>query len=238
MIFRRFSQLQARLILEKQDQLRNVEQDLIFFDEEDFLKSKTDNLARLDRRRRQNPEEREAREEIMRRAETVFTEYADLLTAAQRLASFGKPETHELESVQRYIYFTKPIVLSESNWIFQKRDDIVTLRESPRYPFNFAGGVFEWLVSMTHYSQIANSETTQTWLEWNDKVTRIAKASMWIVLLIIVEALFILPIYALSTVGNDVGKSIGILVSCAFVFALVLCGTPAKPHEILNSTAA
>lgn len=97
LIFRRFSQLQARLLLEKQDEIRQIEEDLLEMDEKDRDEDpivRGDNGERLRQgklftRYRRNQEEREKREAFFKKAETAYKEYAALVVAANQVSSLA-----------------------------------------------------------------------------------------------------------------------------------------------------
>lgn len=79
MIFRRFSQLQARLILEKQDELREMEEELADLDYADQEKEPRDSKkGRLNRRHRSDPAEAKARQELFQRIEKKYIEYCKM----------------------------------------------------------------------------------------------------------------------------------------------------------------
>ena len=57
-------------------------------------------------------------------------------------------------------------------------------------------------------------------------------------MLFIAPVFFVVPIYTLTKIGNNIGKSIEVLIAFPPTFAVVLlAATPAKPHEVLGSTA-
>lgn len=79
----------------------------------------------------------------------------------------------------------------------------------------------------------------QEWLKGNGRAEQTASVLISITMLLLIPILFILPIYALSKVGNNIGKSIGVLLAFALTFTGVLVvATPAKQHEVLGAAAA
>lgn len=79
----------------------------------------------------------------------------------------------------------------------------------------------------------------QAWLDANAETEKLADMSISGFMLLLVPILFVIPIYLLSEIGQDVAKSIGVLIAFALAFTSVLAaGTPAKPHEILSCSAA
>jgi len=73
MVYRRFGYVQARLLLEKQDELRRLEQKLDSYDKK-VQKARPINLMTLDLR----PEDAAQRKEIMDKLERKFCEYGKI----------------------------------------------------------------------------------------------------------------------------------------------------------------
>ena len=139
-LYRRFGYLQSRLLLEKQDVLRVLEDRLNKYDEEDRAESNTRELGL-------EPGEPNLREALLAEIETAFnaygkdnsstealTEFADtggrsatILTSSQQLMAANRPSASEYRSVCRYIEQNKPLVPRELEYIKHK-DDLVTLR--------------------------------------------------------------------------------------------------------------
>lgn len=243
---RQFRRVQARLILEKQDEMREIEEEIDSFDRADFMKpdkADRDPLLpwRLTRRRRQDPEEAKKRRELFERAEKKFKEYSDLVSAAQRLACFEKPAKYEHESVSDVVWQTLQVTASEMEWMLpENRHDLISLRGASEHAT--VGAVIEKTINKIKGSesfQRWNPQNMQQWLKANRVTEKLAGWCVNTFLVMLVPIMFVLPIYALSRIGNNIGKSIGVLLSFALVFTFFLTiGTPAKPHEILSGSAA
>ncbi|OCL06508.1 hypothetical protein AOQ84DRAFT_410867, partial [Glonium stellatum] len=122
-VYRRFGYLQARLLLDKQDDMRKLEEKLDEMDREDEgIQSKR--LITRDLKQ----QEAESRRELFKAIEEKFCEYAHILTAAQTLMAFNRPATSDYQSVANYIYNKKPVVEDEQTWIYCK-EDMITLRK-------------------------------------------------------------------------------------------------------------
>jgi len=76
MIYRRFGYLQARLLLEKQEQLRRLEWDLEFMDEKDKEAQSRDLVTLGDGDTGRAP----VRQELMQRIEEKFRDYGASIT--------------------------------------------------------------------------------------------------------------------------------------------------------------
>ncbi|KJX93698.1 hypothetical protein TI39_contig4268g00026 [Zymoseptoria brevis] len=259
MIFRQFTKLQARLILEKQDEMREIEDELYFYDRDDFLKLGApgdDPLKpdRLSRRLRVDPEEQKRRQEMMELAERKFKEYATLLEAARSMASYERPASYEIKNVLRFVLGTKPVRPVECNWILEQRD-LVTLRAARQHAA--IGFGTEWLLNKIrsrsaefaarfktqHTNDAPTAETlAKSQGQWIKENARSVQLASWFVaglLLLCVPLFFVVPILALSRVGGNIGQSIGVLTAFALVFTLLLSlGTSARPHEVLSCSAA
>ncbi|KAL9088937.1 MAG: hypothetical protein Q9165_005994 [Trypethelium subeluteriae] len=233
LVFRKFSSLQARLILEKQDEIRLLEEQIQQYDSDCKAKDiHGQSPRRIETRYRRNNAEASNRSEFFDRVERKFLEYA------HRLATLERPVKYEYKNVYRYIHQTKPVTAPESTYIDEPRD-LITLRRPGAHAH--IGGVVELALNRIKQATQRNGRnvTLQKWVQENVKSERLAGLFIAGVTFMIVPPLFVVPIYALSKVGDNIGKSIGILVAFAVTFTgLLLVGTPAKQHEILSSSAA
>ncbi|KAL9078791.1 MAG: hypothetical protein Q9157_002274 [Trypethelium eluteriae] len=242
MVFRRFSRLQARLILEKQDQIRLLEEEIDQCDDDDKLKDslQRENPSRLQTRYRYNAEEAEHRSKLFQRAEREFLEYAPekLLSAAHRLTTLERPIPYEYKNIFNYINTAKPVTRPEAAYI-EDHVDLVTLRGSGIQARTgcFIELALNLIKRATRIRE--NAVTMQAWARENAKSKRVAGIFITIVMFLIVPLLFVVPIYALYRVGNNIGGSIGILVASSLTFTgLLLVTTSAQQHEVLSSSAA
>lgn len=84
MIFRRFSHLQARLILQKQDEIRELEDELRESDLDDLAKMPPGQPSRrLTTRHRTDKTEADARKKLFDRLEQKFLQYGNVVTSPQ-----------------------------------------------------------------------------------------------------------------------------------------------------------
>ncbi len=111
MMFRRFRHFSARLILEKQDDIRIIETELRELDEADSSPTPDGKPSRKWKtRHRQDRREAEKRRKLFARAEKAYKEYADLLAAAQQLATLGAPRKYDSENVFKFVKEANPVV--------------------------------------------------------------------------------------------------------------------------------
>lgn len=138
MLYRRFGFLQARILLNKQDELRELEKDLDRMDKVDQRKDRS-----LLKSREKDDAENGRRKKLLYEIEEKFKEYsnslacppppwelilptAQLLTAARDIASFNRPPARDYVSVRSYFDEEAPLCNIES-YIYCK-EDIITLK--------------------------------------------------------------------------------------------------------------
>jgi hypothetical protein len=139
MMFRRFGYLQTRILLEKQEQLRRLEEELDFLDKTDH-DAKPRALRTLEDGKKDNTGERRV---LMRKIEKKFRDYgmvstpatrrvtefstATLVQAAQSLTHCNRPSSGEVNSVRNFINYRQPLVPSQQKFI-KCKEDLITLR--------------------------------------------------------------------------------------------------------------
>lgn len=125
--------------------------------------------------------------------------------------------------------------------------DLITLRASSAHAHvgafieSMLNRVKNWISSKAERVTGSSDKaiTLQEWLSENGKSEQLAGRFIATGMFFVVSTLFVVPIYALSVVGDNISKSISILVVSALTFtALMLVATPAKQHEVLSSSAA
>jgi len=136
MLYRRFGFLQSRLLLDKQDELRELENDLDRMDKVDYkkdptlLKSREKDDANTGRRKRLLVEIGDKFKDYgNRRSSLACTELkpiVQLLNAARDLATYHRPSSRDYSSVKSYFDEEAPVCNSES-YIYY-REDLVTLK--------------------------------------------------------------------------------------------------------------
>ena len=140
MMYRRFGFLQSRLLLEKQEQLRRLEESLDFLDRE----AKDANPRDLESFKDGKKEQSSDRRVLMRKIEKKFRDYgsselncplvlslnrptASLMQLAQSLTQCNRPSSYEQASLRNFINFRQPLVPSEQKFVNCK-EDLLTLR--------------------------------------------------------------------------------------------------------------
>lgn len=144
-IFRRFGLVQTRLLLEKQDEMRLLEDELMEMDVSD----------EETKSRRLHTRAFEPKRELLQTLETTYHEYgtadsgnipldnidhilAKLLCTAQQMMALNRPSSSDYESVVNYVCDRRPVVESEREWVLWK-EDMVTLRPGREHAWLDAG---------------------------------------------------------------------------------------------------
>ncbi|OCK77315.1 hypothetical protein K432DRAFT_304509, partial [Lepidopterella palustris CBS 459.81] len=236
MIYRRFGYLQARLLLDKQDEMRKLEKKLEEMDSEDF-ENKSKRLITRDLKKR----DAEPRQELFKAIEEKFCEYSNILTAAQTLMAFNRPAASDYKSVANYVRNKEPVVEEERQWIYLK-EDMITLRAGREHALLDDG--IERLFRLFHCRAIKETQMKSHGEEVYYTRSRIDFLVNGIITVMIL-VLLVVPVYILYHLINDVDTSrayaicIGVLLVFTLAFSAVLSlFTRAKRHEILAAAAA
>jgi hypothetical protein len=126
MIYRRFGFIHARLLLQKQDELRIMEEELDQMDKRDLKNNPTALKCRMedDERQDQVPETRQS---LLARLEATVLSYDQLLLNAQQLAAASRPPERDYNSVANFVRYKKPLLEGDDDFIYS-REDLITLR--------------------------------------------------------------------------------------------------------------
>lgn len=139
-LYRSFSYLHSRVLLDLQDEITTLEKELDeidwddFDDEPDRLRSRDIDVAKAS-------QEGGARNRrvILREIKGKLMEYDEVLIKARTLESFQKPSDRNYRSVRRYHHNTKPLMDAETDAI-RSKEDTVSLRSGREWA-SFDGGV-------------------------------------------------------------------------------------------------
>ena len=126
MIYRRFGFIHARLLLQKQDELRLMEEELDRMDKRDLITNPKALQCRMEDIERQDqlPETRQA---LLARLEASVLSYDQLLLNAQQLAAANRPPERDYNSVANFVRHKKPLMEGDDDFIYNK-EDLITLR--------------------------------------------------------------------------------------------------------------
>ncbi|KAF1844080.1 uncharacterized protein K460DRAFT_317227 [Cucurbitaria berberidis CBS 394.84] len=139
-LYRSFSYLHSRVLLDLQDEITSLEKELDEIDWNDFdeepdrLKSREIDIDRAD-----GEETTRNRRLILREIREKLIAYDEVLIKARTLESFGKPSNRNYRSVRRYHHSLKPLMDAEMDSI-RSKEDIVSLHSGREWA-KFDGGV-------------------------------------------------------------------------------------------------
>jgi hypothetical protein len=139
-LYRSFSYLHSRILLDLQDEITCLEKELDRVDWDDH----DENPARLQSRETDvaaaaNETGQRNRRVILKELRVKLMEYDEVLIKARELEAFQKPSDRNYRSVRRYHHNTKPLMDSEMDSI-RSQEDTVSLRSGREWA-TFDGGV-------------------------------------------------------------------------------------------------
>lgn len=148
-LYRSFSYLHSRILLDLQDEITFLEKELDEIDWDDL----DDNPDRLRSREADvaaaaGEGEQRNRRVILKEIRTKLMEYDEVLIKARELEAFQKPSDRNYRSVRRYHHNTKPLMDAEIDSI-RSKEDTVSLRSGREWA-TFDGGVETMIGQIDH----------------------------------------------------------------------------------------
>lgn len=149
-LYRSFSYLHSRILLDLQDEITALEKELDEVDWDDFdenpdrLRSREADVAAA-AREGNNVRNRRV---ILKEIRVKLMEYDEVLIKARTLESFQKPSDRNYRSVRRYHHNTKPLMDAEMDSI-RSKEDTISLRSGREWA-TFDGGV-ETVIGQADY---------------------------------------------------------------------------------------
>jgi len=258
-LYRSFSYLHSRVLLDLQDEITCLEKELDDLDWDDFdtdpdrLQSREIDIAKSTR----DDPERRNRRTILADIRAKLVEYDEVLIKARTLESFQRPSDRNYRSVRRYHHNTKPLMDSEMDSI-RSKEDIVSLRNGREWA-SFDGGVESLLQHTDRFLKWAfrcKEPPLQVWLrtpELQQKTknkyinfyssSRIDKF-VGILITLVIFVLLVLPIMAMyrlttSSSPRAVVDAVGVLIVFTLLFSAAMSLlTKAARHELFAASAA
>lgn len=257
MIFRRFGFLYSRVLLNKQDEIRELESRLDEMDKKDYEDKSTRRcLKSRSRDEKRTDNTGQTRKELLRTSEQKLLEYGNIILQAQQLVSMNRPAARDLKSVQNFMAngseedgcLVRPLLQADASFIY-RNEDLVTLRAGRESPWLdafverilklFPCRTFRYIFCDKATRLKTNNEHIQYYSK--ERINRFVT----LVITCMILVLLVIPVYALykSSSGPDNNstniRSIGILLVATLIFSAVLSlFTRAKRHEILGASAA
>ncbi|MCJ1272029.1 hypothetical protein MMC22_011935 [Lobaria immixta] len=245
MVYRRFGTVSARLLLNKQDELRELEQLLNVMDNQSAKTS--EGLSALSSREldeHENFGKKQTRTQLLKVMEQRYLEYSHLLAHAKQNAAISKPKISEYTSLQNFLNNYKPLVRSEMEWI-QNRDDLVTLRPGrpPSHLEAFLGRAIQTMgfrsFKYLFVNQRSHMKTSDPSIRYYSR-KRVERAAT-ILLIPIMLSFIVVPIWMLTVTfrWTHLGYAIAIITVSNLLFCSMLSiFTKARRHEVLGAGAA
>ena len=152
-LYRSFTYLHSRVLLDLQDDIAGLERELDEIDWDDFDED-PNRLRSRDFDKASDENDGRNRKVILKEIRAKLVEYDELLIKARELDGFQKPSDRNYRSVRRFHHNHKPLMDTETESI-RSKEDTVSLRNSGREGGSFDGGiekvifrVDEWISSM------------------------------------------------------------------------------------------
>ncbi|KAF2824377.1 hypothetical protein CC86DRAFT_420901 [Ophiobolus disseminans] len=249
-IYRGFSYLHSRVILELQDELRSLEKELTEADEMDLengdgerLRSRQSDLLQA---RRENMDSKRANLIGTIRNKLVF--YDELLVKARDLNTFQRPSNRDYRSFRTWFWNVKPSNYELEEEFIKRKEDLVSLRHGREW--SGFDGFIEACIRKLHCRLTKKLFATKELREkTNDECiyyysqSRIEKL-VGLIITFIIFVLLVLPVvamYKLTTVGERTSTfdAVGIMVVFTLLFSATMSFlTKAKRHELFAASAA
>ncbi|KAH7382739.1 hypothetical protein DE146DRAFT_669726 [Phaeosphaeria sp. MPI-PUGE-AT-0046c] len=249
-IYRGFSYLHSRVILELQDEIRCLEQKLVETDEMDLengdgkrLQSRSSDLLQASREKIES-----VRAKLLRSIQEKLVIYDDLLVKTRELNSFQRPSNRDYRSFRTWFWNVKPLNYELEEEFIKRREDLVSLRLGREW--SSFDGLIETCIRKLHCRFTQRLFATKELREkTNDECiyyysqSRIEKL-VGLIITLIIFILLVLPVvamYKLTSVGdrNSTFDAVGILVVFTLLFSAAMSLlTKAKRHELFAASAA
>ncbi|KAH8696835.1 hypothetical protein GQ44DRAFT_694624 [Phaeosphaeriaceae sp. PMI808] len=237
LICRKFGFLHNRVLLYRQDELRELEQELLSTDK---ATNKTDEIILKCRTR----EERLAseRRDLINKIDEKLVEYNNIVQRTRSFASLQKATQRNYNSVRNWVDNTAPLVQAEASTFYKDRDfvSIVDAKEGSWFDGRVETGLSKLEGPITRRLFISKRDRNST---ANKLVRLYSKKRIDIFSRLIITCLAVVllmaPVIALFCTKESgyIKILIIFLFTMAFSVALSLC-TKAKRHEVFAATAA
>lgn len=139
-LYRSFSYLHSRILLDLQDEITSLEKLLDEVDGDDEFDAPDRLRSReIDIDKSIHDDNTHSRRVILAQIKNKLLEYDEVLIKARQLESFQKPSNRNYRSVRRYHYNTDPLMDNETDAI-RTKEDIISLHNGREWA-TFDGGV-------------------------------------------------------------------------------------------------
>ncbi|OJD31226.1 uncharacterized protein BKCO1_5100051 [Diplodia corticola] len=253
MLYRGFSYVHARLILNLQAKIAALEGELDDVDEDDF--GNEDTRVRLKSVARDIGDTKDAedtdrhRQRILEELRVNVMHYDELLIKTKQIASLQRPTDRDYRSVRNYFYNFRPLVKKEEKYI-RCREDIISLRSGREW-----AGFDQW-VETRLLNLSRKLPFVKRWFSTRDILRKTDDADIrylspsrierfvGLIITAVIFVLLILPVvgmYRLASFGDtkDIFSAIGVMIVFTLLFAAAMSLlTKARRHELFAASAA
>lgn len=257
-LYRSFSYLHSRVLLDLQDEITTLEKELDEIDWDDFDDDPDRLRSReIDVQKAEGAGSERTRRQVLADIRTKLVDYDELLIKAREIESFQRPSDRNYRSVRRYHHNTKPLMDAEMDSI-RSKEDIVSLRNGREWA-SFDGSVesmlqacdkgLKWIFRtkeppLQKYFRTPElrKKTTNKYINFYSS-SRIDKL-VGILITVIIFTLLILPViamYRLSSFNTQktTFDAVGVLIVFTLLFSAAMSLlTKAARHELFAASAA
>lgn len=256
-LYRSFSYLHSRLLLDLQDEITCLEKEL---DDVDWDDDGDDRLRsrEIDVQKAEGDGDSRNRRQILAEIKTKLMEYDEILIKARELESFQRPSDRNYRSVRRYHHNTKPLMDAEMDSI-RSKEDTVSLRNGREWA-SFDGFVesmlqkfdsrfLKWIFRTNEPPLQKYFRTPELRKKTTNKYINFYSSSridtlVGVLITVIIFVLLVLPVTTMYRLASfDTHKStfdaIGVLIIFTLLFSAAMSLlTKAARHELFAASAA
>ncbi|MCJ1388726.1 hypothetical protein MMC18_001575 [Xylographa bjoerkii] len=237
LICRKFGELHLRVLLHRQDELAELEDDLERLDKDDY----SDDFKKLKSRRRDYAVDSD-RKDLLTKIEEKLAAYDELLLRIQQIHSIKRPTRRNQSSLYNWIRDNRLLAESESVWI-RHGDDLAALANDQEHGW-FGGFVEDTLIKLSRTATMAVFRTREQHIKSGHEIIVLLSrkrfnAFIYVLITIIATALLLFPVFILDRVVRDGVDQL--LVIFAFTLAFAACCsifTNARKQEVFGAAAA
>ncbi|KAF2197240.1 hypothetical protein GQ43DRAFT_381455 [Delitschia confertaspora ATCC 74209] len=264
-LYRSFSYLHSRLLLDLQDELTTLEKELDDMDEDDSYENPQRLRSReIDVQKAEAEGDGRNRRVILKEIREKLMEYDEVLIKARTLESFQKPSDRNYRSVRRYHHNTKPLMDSEMDSI-RTKEDTISLRSGREWA-TFDGGIetliaqldktLQWIFHTQNPPLQRLFRTPELRAKTTNKFINFYSSSridtlVGVLITIIIFILLVIPVvtmyYLTSTTSHpnrtmsesQTLNAVGVLIVFTLLFSAAMSLlTKAQRHELFAASAA
>lgn len=237
---RRYGLLHTRVMLYRQDELRELENELLSLDLED---ADSDDPDILKSRVRDDRRDGQERKDLINKIDRKLKEYDDCVVRARNMAQLPAVTDRNYQSVRNYVSNKAPLCFHEQKTFLERRKDFVQIIE-PKEGSWFDAAIEDMLMHMPKpFARVFFSDPDQRRSTNDHHVYLYSKSRIdyfaRILIALLAVALLMAPVVVLFLHEQSGGIKITVILLFTLFFAAALSTfTRAKRHEVFAATAA